>query len=161
PSKPQTLSCGPTDLAAGGSFSVHVTATTSAAECSRYDNTASVTTTNDGRDSSEALITCSGANIKIVKTADAASVNAGDPIGFSVTVSHSGTGLAKGVQVSDPLPAVSGAGVACTIDSPFSLRVALPIYPSKPQTLSCGPTDLAAGGSFSVHVTATTSAAEC
>ncbi|MBI3745702.1 MAG: DUF11 domain-containing protein, partial [Chloroflexi bacterium] len=46
--------------------------------------------------------------LSITKTADATPVNAGDPIGFTVTVSNSnvaGTGTAKGVTVNDPLPA--------------------------------------------------------
>ena len=41
----------------------------------------------------------------MTKTADAAIVNAGDPIGFTVTVANSGPGLAKDVTLSDPLPA--------------------------------------------------------
>ena len=46
----------------------------------------------------------SPADIKIVKTADAAQVNAGEQIGFTLTVYNTGTGDAKGVNLSDPLP---------------------------------------------------------
>src|SRR5689334_24088125 len=44
----QTLSCGPTTLASGASFSVHVTAPTTKTSCAVYNNTATVTSTNDG-----------------------------------------------------------------------------------------------------------------
>jgi uncharacterized repeat protein (TIGR01451 family) len=46
--------------------------------------------------------------IEIVKTADAAQVNAGDPIGFTVTVSNSGVGDASGVKLADTLPVKAG-----------------------------------------------------
>ena len=84
----QVLACGgsSTTVAAGGSFSVHITATTSSAACAVYNNTASVSTTNDGTGSSSASITCNTASIHIVKTADATVVNAGDLVGFTVTV---------------------------------------------------------------------------
>src|SRR5262249_56084941 len=111
----QKLTCGPTTLAAGANFTVHITAQTSATECSVYDNTATVTTTNDGTDSSGAKITCQPAVIDITKTADKASVDAGDPIGFTVTVKNNGSGTAKGVTVNDPLPAGSGTGVTWAI----------------------------------------------
>src|SRR5437016_2040760 len=42
-------------------------------------------------------------SIKIVKTADAARVSVGDPIGFTLTVSNAGPGDANGVRLSDPL----------------------------------------------------------
>src|SRR5262249_25723523 len=48
------------------------------------------------------------ASIHIVKTADAAQVNAGDQIGFTLTVSNSGAGNAYGVTLSDPLPTKAG-----------------------------------------------------
>ena len=43
-----------------------------------------------------------------MKTADAAQVSAGQPIGFTLTVYDPGTGDAQGVKLSDPLPANSG-----------------------------------------------------
>ena len=44
------------------------------------------------------------ADIHIVKTADAAQVNAGDPIGFTLTVYNDGGGNATGVTLTDTLP---------------------------------------------------------
>ena len=49
-----------------------------------------------------------GADIHIVKTADAAQVNAGEPIGFTLTVYNTGSGDAKGVTLTDPLPTKAG-----------------------------------------------------
>ena len=153
----QVLNCGgsSTTLAGGASFSVHITATTSAAACAKYDNTASVSTSNAGSGSSEAVIQCNTAAIHILKTADQSTVSAGDTVGFTVTVSNSGAGTAKAVTVSDPLP----AGVTWSIDTQSNAG----LCSITSQVLNCGgsSTTLASGGSFSVHITATTSAAAC
>jgi uncharacterized repeat protein (TIGR01451 family) len=156
----QSLNCGPTDLAGGASFSVHVTATTSPAECTQYDNTATAASTNDGGGQASASITCNTAQIHIVKTADAKTVNAGDPIGFTIVVSNSGPGQVTGVSVNDPLPAGSGSGVTWTIDSAPAAPATCSIG-GTPQVLSCSDASLAANGNFTVHITATTSASEC
>ena len=54
------------------------------------DNTGDVTTTNDGSDDSTASTCVAAPAIHIVKTADAAQVNVGSPIGFTLTVSNDG-----------------------------------------------------------------------
>ncbi|HEX9094833.1 MAG TPA: ice-binding family protein, partial [Candidatus Dormibacteraeota bacterium] len=139
----QVLSCGPTTLASLATFSVHITATTSAAECTLYANTATATTTNDGSGINSATITCHPANVTITKTADATSVNAGDPIGFTILVGNPGTGTANGVTVNDPLPAGSGAGLTWAIDIQSNAGLCSINSATAPQTLSCGPTTLA------------------
>src|SRR5205823_5445424 len=53
-------------------------------------------------------VAVNAANIQIVKTADAAQVNAGDDIGFKMTVWNSGNGDAKGVTLTDVLPTNPG-----------------------------------------------------
>src|SRR4029078_6759780 len=67
--------------------------------------TASVTTSNDGSDESDASVDVLCADIDVDKTADAASVSAGEQIGFTVTLTNHGAGEAKGVQFTDVLPA--------------------------------------------------------
>ena len=57
-----------------------------------------------------------------MKTADAAQVNAGDQIGFTLEVKNTGTGDAKGVLLSDALPAGSGAGVTWAVDGSVGTR---------------------------------------
>ncbi len=50
----------------------------------------------------------------ITKTADNAKVNAGEDIGFTVqSVTNGGTGLAKGVEIDDPLPARAPGWTGC------------------------------------------------
>ncbi len=99
----ETLNCGPVDLATGEPSTAHVTSGTTVDSCGTYDNTATFTTTNDGIDeaSDSTEVLCS--DVTITKTADNAKVNAGEDIGFTVTVTNGGTGLAKGVETDDPL----------------------------------------------------------
>jgi uncharacterized repeat protein (TIGR01451 family) len=157
----QTLSCGgsSTTLAGGASFSVHVTATTSFANCAKYDNTASVSTSNEGSGSSEAVIQCNKPSISITKTADAASVSAGSAVGFTVTVGNGGPGTATGVTVGDPLP----SGLTWSISTQSSSGLCSISGAAGSQTLACGgsTTTLASGATFSVHITATTSTSAC
>src|SRR5439155_1606223 len=73
------LSCGPSDLAGGASYTVHVSSPTTAATAgsSPVDNTANVTTTNDGSDTASASVEVLGAAIDVAKSADNPSVSAG------------------------------------------------------------------------------------
>lgn len=151
------LSCSFGDLADDQSASVTLTSGTTEASCKTYDNTATADATNDNpvNDSASILVQCP--DISITKTADAATVTAGDEIGFTVTVSNSaaaGTGTAFGVTLGDPLPAGDGidwsiqsqsGGAGCAITGAVGAEV-----------LSCGPKDLAPGASFSVHVVSDT-----
>jgi uncharacterized repeat protein (TIGR01451 family) len=151
-----TLTCptsGTLGMAPGDSFTVHIVANTSAADCTTYDNTATVTSDNAGTDQAEAVITCQKPVIHITKKADSTAVSAGDAIGFTVTVNATGAGTAHNVQVNDPLP----AGPSWSIDTQSNAD----LCSITSGTLSCGPTSLAAGGSFSVHITAATSKSEC
>jgi len=97
-------------------------------------------------------------NVSIVKTEDAATVNAGSNIGFTITVTNSGAADATGVTINDPLPGGSGIDWAESPDNPDCS-----IGGSPPnETLTCGPVTLAAGGgSLSVHVESATTGASC
>ena len=166
------LSCGPVTVPAGttqaaSSFTVHITSPTTAATGGTcpggsgvVNNTGDVTTTNDGSGQSTASTCVAAPNIQIVKTADAAQVNAGDPIGFTLTVWNNGTGDAQGVTLTDTLPtnaglnwSIAGQGVgwggSCAIAG---------------GVLSCGPVTVPAGttqaaSTFTVHITSPTTAA--
>ncbi len=144
-------------LPAGDAVSVHITAQTSFVACATYDNTATVTTTNDGRDEANAVIACRKPDLTIEKTADAESVNAGDPIGFTITVSNDGPGVAKGVTLDDPLP----AGVDWEIDGGADAADCSISGAVGSEVLACAFGDLAAGASASVEVGATTSGDAC
>lgn len=160
---PQTLSCTIGTLAAGASYSVHVTSPTTASSCATYNNTATGhagnETSADVTASASTTVQCP--DVSVTKTADHATVNAGDPMGFTVTVSNSGaagTGTATNVAVSDPLPAGSGVdwsidqqdGTACSISGTVG-----------GQTLSCTIASLASGTHYTVHIASATQYASC
>jgi uncharacterized repeat protein (TIGR01451 family) len=99
-------------------------------------------------------------NLTIVKTADAASVNAGSNIGFTITMTNGGAADATGVTISDPLP--SGTGVDWSIASQNPAG-SCSISGSPPtETLNCGPLTLASGGGqLTVHITSATTGDSC
>src|SRR4029077_8942051 len=94
-------------------------------------NTASFTSSNGGTGSSASVtITVNCPNLAITKTADKSPVNAGEQIGFTVTLSNTGAGDAKNVTLTDNLPTAPGvtwsldtagssipAGISCAVSS--------------------------------------------
>ena len=157
----QTLVCTAVDLAPGDSETVHVTSTTVFASCATYDNTATLTLTNGPSAplTSNATTTVQCAALALTKTADAATVNAGDPIGFTVTVANTGAGTAKGVLVHDPLP--TEPDIAWTISPAYTGQGSCAITGSSSPALDCQLGDLAAGLSVSVHISSTTDGQSC
>ena len=100
-------------------------------------------------------------NVSIVKTADAISVNAGSPIGFTVTVTNTGAADATGVTVNDPLPSGTDVDWSIASQSPAG-SCSISGTPPAVETLTCGPLTLAAGGgSLTVHVTSATTGNSC
>jgi uncharacterized repeat protein (TIGR01451 family) len=153
-----TLAGQPIGMLAGASLLVHVTAETSSTSCAAYNNTATVTTSNDGSDEDSALVTVNCPSLAITKTADLTPVSTGDSIGFTIGVSNSGPGTATAVTLNDPLPA--GDGVDWSISPAYPGPGTCSITGTAPsQTLECSFGDLAAGGSVSVHIVSATTAA--
>ncbi|MBI3243695.1 MAG: DUF11 domain-containing protein, partial [Chloroflexi bacterium] len=152
------LSCNFAGLASGDSITIHVSGETDAADCGLLENTVTIAATNEagvnqGNNSSTAAITINCADIELAKTADDDSVNAGDPIGFTLTVSNVGAGTAKGVTLTDALP--SNAGLNWTIDPPVagcSIVGGL---------LTCNFGNVPASGNASVHITSPTTPDTC
>ena len=98
--------------------------------------------------------------LEITKTPDAATVNAGAQIGFTITVHNAGPGVATAATLSDPLP--GGSGVDWSISPAYAGPGSCSITGSAPtQTLGCSFGDLAADASASVHVVSRTAAASC
>jgi uncharacterized repeat protein (TIGR01451 family) len=155
-----TLTCDWGDLASGATKSVHITSPTTAESCGTVDNTASVTTTNDGSDSADASITVDCPDVFVTKTADANLVENGDAIGFTVTVGNDGPGSATGVTLTDTLP--TNGGLAWSIDlidgqapgaqSPCAIANG---------ALTCDFGDMAEGDSHTVHLTSPTDGTSC
>jgi uncharacterized repeat protein (TIGR01451 family)/fimbrial isopeptide formation D2 family protein len=100
------LTCSLGDMAAGSSVTIHVSTTVTAADCGVLDNpAASVATTNDGSDSDAGKITVLCPDVSVVKTARASDVNAGDQVGYDITVTAGGSGDSTHVTLTDNLPA--------------------------------------------------------
>jgi uncharacterized repeat protein (TIGR01451 family) len=166
------LTCGPVTVLGGTSqeestFTVHITSPTTATTggvcplgSGVVDNTGDVITTNDGLDESTASTCVAAPAIHIVKTADAAQVSVGSPIGFTLTVSNDGSGDAHGVTLSDTLP--TNAGLAWSIASQGAgWNGSCAIAAGK---LTCGPVTVPAGttqaaSTFTVHITSGTTGA--
>ncbi len=144
-----TLTCTVDELAAGESFTVHIVSPTTAATCGTVNNMGEVSTSNDGSDQDSASVVVQCPDISVLKVADADPINAGDPIGFTITVSNAGPGTAAGVTLNDTLP----AGIAWAEDSASCSITA--------GVLSCDIGSLAPGATFQVHLTGTTDAEDC
>src|SRR5947207_1882225 len=96
---------------------MHIKATTSFAECTSYDNTATASATNAPDATGEDKITCNAPDLSVVKTADHQSVNAGGTIGFTVTVSYARPGTAKSSTLFPYTTLFRSAGLTWSIDS--------------------------------------------
>jgi uncharacterized repeat protein (TIGR01451 family) len=102
------------------------------------------------------------AQVTIAKTADGASVSAGDSIGFTLSWGNSGAGKATGVVVSDNLPgaaglnwsidASTGSGSTCAISGAVGSQVL---------TCNVGTINGNTAVSGTVHVTSGTTPASC
>ena len=136
-------------MASSGTSSVHIVATSDAADCGVVTNTAYVTTSNDGSGSASDHVTILCPDIHVDKSADNSPISAGDTASYTITVTNDGKGIARDVTLADVLPAGitwSDNSDACTIAD---------------GTLSCDFGDLESGASASVTVSGTTSAAVC
>ncbi|HZU73392.1 MAG TPA: SpaA isopeptide-forming pilin-related protein [Acidimicrobiales bacterium] len=94
--------------------------------------------------------------LQVAKTADAPVVAQGGNVGFTVTVSNTGTATASSVRLSDPLPV--NPGLSWTIDPTETNGPSCTISAT---LLTCGPADLAAGASYHVHVVSVTTGSTC
>jgi uncharacterized repeat protein (TIGR01451 family) len=156
------LSCGPMTLAAGASFTVHLTNPLTSGATGTVNNTASETATNATSPPPATATVVVGTtpptpapNLLLTKTADSTAVAAPAGIGFQIVATNNGTGPATGFTLTDTLPTNAGLGTwAETVTSGVaSCSISAGV-------LSCGPMPLAAGASFTVHLTnPTTSAA--
>lgn len=159
----QTLNCTIGDLGAtplAASASVHlashtVAGTTAALGATTITNTA--TAEADGVDpvhsTAHIVLDPAAPDLGIVKTADRATVSAGSQVGFSVTVTNAGPGVAVAVTLHDPIPASGGAW---SISPAYAGPGSCAISGSAPsQTLDCTLGNMDAGDSATVHMIST------
>jgi uncharacterized repeat protein (TIGR01451 family) len=144
-----TLTCGPATLPAGSSvvLSVVVAVAASAPFNATIGNTATVTSTthdsNPGDKSGTASTTVTtAADVSVTKTGPA-TLTAGVPATYTISLTNAGPSDAHSVVLGDALPAgltitsASGTGIGCT---------------NTATALTCGPATLAAGAAASVTV---------
>ena len=157
----QVLTCSYGNMAPGASASVHISSGTSSTCSQTLKNTATASATNAPSVSASATIVVQAPGLTITKTADATPVSAGTAIGFTVTVSNSaatGTGVATGVTLNDPLP--GGPGINWSISPAYGGPGTCSITGAVgSQTLVCSFGNLAPGASVSVHITSATTTA--
>ncbi len=106
-------------------------------------------------------VVISPAALQIVKTADKPEVNVGEPIGFTLTVYNTGSGDARGVNLSDTLP--TNPGLSWSIDKTGAgwgesgCAIAAGVLSCGPATVPAGTTQ--AASTFTVHITSQTTGA--
>ena len=144
----QVLNCVlPTVAANGGTVAIHVVSPTSAATCGLITNRAGLATAPP---LALATINVDCPDVRVVKTADDGTINAGDTAAFTIVVTNLGPGTATGVTLNDTLP----AGVSWSEDSADCSIGGT--------TLTCtfvGP--LAPNATRTIHVTGATDATDC
>ncbi|TMK83105.1 MAG: DUF11 domain-containing protein [Actinobacteria bacterium] len=148
------LTCTMASLASGVSFTVHITSPTTKATCGTVDNTASVTTTNDGHGEDSASISVLCPSIDVAKVADQGTVSAGTGIGFKITVTNTGQGNATNVTMTDTLPTNAGLSWTVADDGGATCGISQGV-------LTCTMASLAAGAHFTVHITSPTDKTTC
>ncbi|MFL5618109.1 MAG: hypothetical protein ACJ79A_06925 [Gemmatimonadaceae bacterium] len=149
-----TLTCGPVDLAANGTITAVINATTTAGtscSASGITNTATGAATGVSNVQASATTTINCPSLGITKTPATQTVNAGSPFSWTVTLTNGGTGTAVGASINDPLPALTGVSYTLGAGSDASCAITS-------GTLACGPKDLAAAGTITAIINATTTA---
>src|SRR5439155_1153539 len=141
----------------------HITSATDSTTCGTLSNTASFGSGNAGSGNSGTAtdITVNCGDLGQTKTADVnvtvgSIANAGDTVGYTITVTNTGAGDAHGVTIADDLPATGFLWQVDTANTTAS-SCAVTGTATTAQTLNCGPDELAAlTGSVSVHITSAT-----
>jgi uncharacterized repeat protein (TIGR01451 family) len=149
-----TLTCSLGTLAAGATRTVTVDGPTDGGDCGTLTSTASVSASNEAasdlaNNSSTATATVNCGALGLELTPDAASISAGEPIGFLLRASNTGAGAAADVHLTDDLP---GGGPAWTVDGGTAATDCV----IAAGTLDCRLGRLAPNAELTVHVSSTT-----
>jgi uncharacterized repeat protein (TIGR01451 family) len=125
-----------------------------AASNSQYTNGSGTNTTTE-------CFTVVPPSLTLTKVHDAVSVNAGSPIGFTITLANAGPGDATGAAISDNLPGGLSPFVHWVVASQSGGGGCAITGADGSQVLACGPITLTSGSSIVVHVTAATAFVNC
>jgi uncharacterized repeat protein (TIGR01451 family) len=128
-----TLTCTDASMASGDAFKVHVSRSTTAADCGTIPNKASVSAENDGTSEATASVEVVCPDIEVVKSAEIGVIRVGDDAVFTITISNLEAGDAHDVVVTDELP----GGLDWNVDNADCSIVGT--------TLTCDLGDIAAG----------------
>jgi uncharacterized repeat protein (TIGR01451 family) len=154
----QDLECSFTLAGGGAQKTITVSSPTTGASCGVKPNTVTITASgdispNNNTDSGQITIQCP--DVSVVKTPDQGSVDAGDPISFSITVTNNGPGAAANVTLTDTLP----TGFTWQLGGPDAEAC----LPFDGVTLDCdfGTVDDGEGSTRTITLTSDTTAEDC
>ena len=149
-------------VVAGASAMVHVTSVTDQTTCGTVSNSVTVSAANSApvAPSSTAAISVNCPMLSLANMPDAASVNAGLPIGYTLTAKNSGAGTARNVTLTEALPGAGGLDwmISPAYTMPGSCNITGNLGA---QTLTCAMGDLATGASATVHIASATGGGAC
>jgi len=153
-------------LASNTTVVIHVVSSTvnstDLSSCGTYSNTATFTSSNGGGGRASAATSVNCPLLVLLKSADAASVGAGNQIGFTITLINDGAGDANGATLSDPLPSgPSGSSVSWSIQTQDGSADCTIVGEVPAQSLNCGSFTLLAGLSEIVHVVSQNTTLAC
>ena len=164
------LTCSKTLFESGDSFTLRVEATSAVADCGNVRNKAEASASNEpqdlldnNEDGHTIVVQCP--DLSAAKDADDDVVSAGDPIGFTISVSNSevaGTGTAYDVQLNDLLPAMAGGTIDWEIDPAYAGPGSCAITGALgSEVLHCSFGNMAPDSAASVHIVSDTAKADC
>jgi uncharacterized repeat protein (TIGR01451 family) len=162
PAGSQVLTCNVGDESANHTRTYHVTGTADGSVCGQLTNTASATADLEaddllGNNSDTGTVTVLCGLIAVTKLGNPAGpVDAGDQVGFDITVTNTGTATVTGVHVDDALPAGLDWEIASTGGSDCAITGSV-----GSQVLACDEPSMAPGDSFVTHIQALSDTADC
>ncbi|MGH2549997.1 MAG: hypothetical protein ACRDHN_11430, partial [Thermomicrobiales bacterium] len=155
-----TLTCEIGDLAPQGTRTISVTGGTSIANCGIIENSVTVAAANEPEDllennTSGTSISANCAEPRYLKTPDNTFVNAGETIGFTMSITNAGEAVMRGATLHDVLP--TNAGLSWTIDGGTNAADCSIANGS----VDCEFGDIVGGGSVTVHISSPTTGESC
>lgn len=100
------LICSFEQMTPGQDVTITLTSPTTSASCGTVNSIGYLSLTNGAwfrYIMKPPIITCT-ADLAITQVADHGTVSTGDPVGFTITITNNGTGIASGVTLTDTLP---------------------------------------------------------